>query len=365
MDQKKPSLEEIQRAFAVTSLEPEISEETLSAYASGQATAIERELVETMLEVDPSLSSVIAAIREELATVNEPLVSDVRAVPGAKRSGWLSQWLPVSSTLVAVGACCLLALAYLDRTRLVQEVNTKGQAVAFASEENRKKVKSLQQEIDLMQKQVGSNKADQQKLVAQLEQSREELKRLREAHPTLPSTLDGVKSMVAQAIAKGLAIPGSIAAISINRGTPDLHVSTTPDRTAVRLPVKLSWSGGEQSDYHVAIMLEDGTRVWDARVSGSSATPPDGILKPGVVYTWLVASGAKRGPKSVFRTLNDSDAKRAKAIDKDLRLGTLDKGVMYAGLGLVTDAEAQFKQLRAGDSKLADRLTQQLENSRK
>ena len=364
MESKKPNLDDLQRAFSVTTLEPEISEALLIAYASGKASDVDRDLVETMLDVDPGLSDLISAIQEELAHIDEPLPSPIRALSPSQKSGWLQRWFGIGSSVVALGALGLLLLAFLERGRLLQDVRSKDLQVASAFDTNRKNVQSLQQKIDSMEHELKSSKTDKQKLLAQLDQTRTLLKTELAARSREAVTPDGVESMVAHALTRGLSMPASLFDISTTRGPSDLRVTMSPDRTSVRLPVKLSWSGPREGDFRVEIVQAE-TPVWKTRATESDATPPNGLLKPGVVYSWRVASGTKRGPWAAFRTCTEVETNRANRIDRDSQLGPLEKGVVYAAIGLAPDAEAQFKLLRASHPSLADRLTKQLEQFRK
>jgi len=365
MDQKKPSIEDIQRAFSVTHLEPDISEDTLFAYAAGRATNVETDLVETMLSVDPSLNEAISAIREELALVKEPLPAVARAEPKAKKAGWLPTWLSTAGTVFAFGACGLLALVFIDSGRQQRELLIKNKQVAVALEGSRNKVQLLQQEIASMDRKLklaGSNKAQ---VLAQLEKTQKQINQEIADQAKLISTPTGIESLVGHAIEKGFSLPPSLAAVETLRGPPaDLIVTMSPSQTSVRMPVKLSWSGAASGGFNVEL-LQDGDRIWSGRVDQPQAMPPAGTLKPGAVYAWQILAGSKRSPMASFRICTESESKRASEIDKDRTLGPLEKGVVYAAMGLVSDAEAQFKLLRNSDPALANRLTKQLEQLRK
>lgn len=363
MDPRKPSLEDLQRAFAVTSLEPEIPDETLIAYAAGRATDIERDLVETMLEADPSLSHTIATIREELATVASPLPTFARVAEQPKRSSWIPRWLSIGSALVAVGSCCVLAVLTVDRSRLIQDADAKNREAAVALDASRKSLHALQEKFVAMEKQVGASETAKQQVLAELSEAHRSFERMQQENMRSTEKPGGVDSMVARVLTHGLSIPASIAAISISipneRGPVDLDVAMIPNQTSVLPPVKLSWSGAPAADYGVEI-TQDGRRIWNARLSQSSTTVPSGLLKPGNVYAWQVTVGSKRSRLAGFRTCTEGETLRANRIERDKGMGPLEKGVLYAAMGLVSDARVQFKLLHAGDSALADRLTKEL-----
>ena len=362
MDQKKPSLEDIQRAFAVTNLEPEIPEAMLTAYAAGHATDVEREIIESMIELDPSLGELVETIREELSAARNPLPSPVKVTDSPKRANRLATWFWLPNAVVAVGACVLLGIVYVDRSHLLQDQRTKDKQVAMSTESERKKVEALQAQIDAAMHQLGSSESDKRHLVADLEKAKSELARVKSMQANQATPPGGVESLVAHAITSGISMPSWISSVNISRGSGDLPATMNPQRTAVLLPVQLTWSGTGEGIYQVEV-AENGLRIWTQAVSEMKATPPIGLLKPGHIYQWRIALGVKRGNWTDFRVSSDKEARRAKETAKDKQLGPLEKGVIFASLGLVTQAEAQFQNLRTTHPALADRLTKQIEKA--
>lgn len=363
MDQKKPSFEDIQRAFAVTNLEPEIPEAMLMAFAAGTASEVECEIIESMIEVDPSLGELIETIREELVAVKEPLPSPVTAQVEQKKANWLSTWFWLPNAVIAVGACVLLGIVYVDRSHLLQDLRTKDKQVAISVESERKKVEALQAQVEAAMHQLGSSESDKQHLVADLERAKSELARMKSMQANQSTTSGGVESLVAHAITSGISMPSWITSMNISRGASDLPATMNPQSTAVLLPVQLTWSGSGEGIYQVEI-AENGVRIWTQAVSEMKSSPPDGLLKPGHIYQWRLALGVKRGNWTDFRVCSDAEAFRAKETAMDKHLGPLEKGVVFASLGLVTQAKAQFKALRSTHPALADRLIEQLEKAR-
>ena len=359
MDPMKPNLDDLQRAFAVTSLEPEIPEETLIAYASGRATDLEKELVETMLEVDPTLAEVVATIREELARVNEPLPARPSASPEPKKTRWWRAWFPGA---VALAACGALVFGLVGYDRALQEERSKDRRLASEIEANQERVADLQRSIEALGQRLSSAGTDKQRLVAELEQARNTLKR-ELASQRRPSEIpSSVESLVARALTRGLPMPPPVADLSVSRGEADLPVSRSPNRTSVRLPVRLTWSDAHQPEYQVEI-TKDGATIWRAKVTRPAANPPSSLLNPGVVYSWRVESGDKHSLDAVFRVCSRKEEIQASRVAEDRTLGPLEKGVVFASLGLVPEAKAQFELLRASHPALAERLTKEIENA--
>jgi hypothetical protein len=216
----------------------------------------------------------------------------------------------------------------------------------------------------LIERELGSSEQDKRQLTARLDNTRNQLNRVLDERTKLTESESGVESLVAHAITKGLSMPASIAAMTLSRGPVDLPLTMTPDRTSARFPVHLKWSGQAVTDYQVEI-TQDGKPVWKTRVEQPEVMLAVDVLKHGNVYEWRVASGSKHGPWAGFRVSTVAESLRASKIDKDRNLGPLEKGVAYAALGLVPEAQSQFKLLRASHPSLANRLSQELEKIRK
>ena len=118
MTDPRPLTEALHAALRTTRLEPEIDDATLLAYAEGIASPVDREIVETMMEVDPAFAEAIAAMREALEEAKTPLPAPPIpriAKPRRNAFAWLS---PAVSLAALAGAFLMVSLGPRETDRL-------------------------------------------------------------------------------------------------------------------------------------------------------------------------------------------------------------------------------------------------------
>ena len=117
----EPLAEKIRAALQTNRLEPDIDEATLLLYAEGVASPVEREIVETMMEVDPAVAETVAAIREALEEARTPLPAPpaVRPTKHRRSFAWLS---PTVSLAALVGAVALVHFQRVENARVGDRV---------------------------------------------------------------------------------------------------------------------------------------------------------------------------------------------------------------------------------------------------
>ena len=103
----RPLAESLRAALQTNRLEPEIDDATLLAYAEGVASPVDREIVETMMEVDPAFAEAVAAVREALEEARTPL-PDPPPAPAARARSAFAWLLPAASFAALAGAIALV-----------------------------------------------------------------------------------------------------------------------------------------------------------------------------------------------------------------------------------------------------------------
>lgn len=369
-DRPLPTTAALRAAFEPVGPEPEIDEATLFAYAQGDASSIDREIVESMLVADPSLHGAIETIRAEMAEAKEPLPELTARVPNTSPTpARLSWFLPGLGLAVAAAA---LAFAFVRageadaaarHLALAQRDAEESRRAAAASEDRaarleveektlREKAVAVQARNDALQRRLVERDRTLVAAVAERDRWRRVAVRSR---PPVPPRGDDALALARRGSLLVRSFEPLSSLVPIPRGPA---FAGTPSKTAVLGSPTLDWSDARDlpsGPYAVEVRDERGV-VWKATNPNRRLAVPERVLRPGCGYAWRVSTGDFKSPPLGFVTLSAADAAEARRAPKD----PLARGVLYARLGLRDDARRAFEALKVKDSALAARLLRAL-----
>lgn len=357
---------------------PFIEYEALEAYVEGRAGDIDREVIESMLELDPVLADMIASMREVRAEAEMGGLTRVTPEPAMGLAQRLRQLLarPAYRYTLELGLAAGVAFVVMQSltpagapssASSVQELQSvRARVAALQDEVTRMRASSVDKnQLNEAERQLQLTKAELQSerekldrtLVAQRDRAITRLNDGRgevsiiNGHAVRELSEDARRALVAGSLAidDSLAKPGMrIQSMGSEEGGLVYPVLTAvPDARPT-----LRWKPLPSADAYQVFVVDGEKPLAVGETQGESKLRvPAGRLQPGKTYRWFVLAdkaGEKQAidsRKSVggwFRVLSTAEARELAVQTKRAEGSSLALGVAYAKYGLLDEAQAQL-----------------------
>jgi hypothetical protein len=377
---------DLMQSVAASSLDPDVTGDLLYGFATGNQSSEERQLAETLLEIDPQFWSDVRLYREEVA--------EAATLPLGQKRAATKRWLTASRLAWSGGlAACLLAGVVLFQYQKTQSQLT---VASLERGDLLKRVDSLDAERNLLSKTVLQTRQEAAKAVLEngtaLKALRDQIEKQKAASASraLPLAQEGghqlvrIGDEVAEILPKRSPISRSLSgSISVRSTTSLGQIPVTagggaislvrPDLTSIAtLSPELVWlspSGAKISNYSVTVFTPNGIVLGPVKIASNSYKVGLGSLYPGKAYGWRVTAITKDGDKlesavGRFEVLDEKELAAAQVELSNPRIGHLERALFAAKVGLLDDAEKELSKVRFTDRAFEDRIRTAIQTAR-
>jgi len=349
----------------------------LQAYVEGRATEDERRMIDAMIEVDPSLKETIQLVRDELElaeTWSPPagkpdVVVPVRPglVEALRNLFARSTFRMAFQAVLTVGitACLMLLMVHPQPSgvpKVVRPGTDNRALLAQVEEASRQKDATIADLRKQLNQKDGSPNRTPSKLGGGLRAVAKERARTIWLAPSGRVAMDVPLNNPWSSAFSGAVRIRNYPEGDIERGGAGIDLQGKPNLAFV-LPdhVTLSWrppNGSKHATYHITVESDKGREL--SYATSETDFPLPIRLNPGAEYRWKVAVGdGPDAPVSLsasFRTLTESETKKAGKILANSRLGPFERAEELAGIGLREEAEREFNRVEWQDKASRDVL---------
>jgi hypothetical protein len=367
--------------------------ERLVRYVRGELSWADREPIDDLLAVDPAARDIVEAIRDELNSAPLSLAMNTAVQSSSKRnpgnnprildflsSKWV-RWVAQGGTALALAASIIFFVFFTGPRMEAMQTDLKRSAMERSELQSKLEQQSLHS--GELNKRVATLADAASVKDSEIKSLKDKLKKGIKVSTSIPdpssdrgpgtSALTGNRKnslldldgsyLLAKARSGHLVIDPELESLPHLPGTVNPNVQLQqPVWTAVStLTPTLRWTSSGTGTSYSAHLLSGVKEIWRSRESNkTSLKVPLGLLQPGASYVWYVTGHPLADPGSelssenvAFRVLGKQEMHFAV---HDETLDPLNRISMFAGLGLLDDAEVEIALLEQSSPELARRF---------